>query len=149
MTFSVPSPSSRPLLDFAGSVTRQTHTCRYPAKRGRFDENCENDEFAFYPLKTRASLLRPLKTTKMTKMAGVTQAKAWFRKSRVCSSLKFLRAPERVRFQALSSVSFLALTELRGENSLSSSQPMIVCQSKLTEFFPELTEFAPKLSEAQ
>ena len=32
------------------------------------------------PLKTRASLLRPLKTTKM---AGVTQEKAWFRKSRV------------------------------------------------------------------
>ena len=27
------------------------------------------------------------KTTKMTKMAGVTQAKAWFRESRVCSSL--------------------------------------------------------------
>ena len=47
-----------------------------PAKRGEFDENGENDEFAFYPLRTRASLLRPLKTTKM---AGVTQAKAWFR----------------------------------------------------------------------
>ena len=55
-------------------------------KRGRFAENGENDEFAFYPLKTRASLLRPPKTTKMslTKMAGVTQAKGWFRKSRVC-----------------------------------------------------------------
>ena len=25
----------------------------------------------------------------MTKMAGVTQAKAWFRKNRVCSSLNF------------------------------------------------------------
>ena len=33
----------------------------------------ENDKFAFYPLETRASLLRPPKTTKMTKMAGVTQ----------------------------------------------------------------------------
>ena len=54
--------------------------CPLP-KRGRFDENGENDEFAFYSLKTRASLLRPPKTTKMTKMAGVTQAKAWFRKS--------------------------------------------------------------------
>ena len=54
---------------------------------GCFDENDENDEFTFYPLKTRASLLRPPKTTKMTKMAGVTQEKAWFRKSRVCSSL--------------------------------------------------------------
>ena len=30
--------------------------------------------------KTRASLLRPPKTTKMAQMAGVTQAKAWFRK---------------------------------------------------------------------
>ena len=56
-------------------------------KRGCFDENGENDEFAFYPLKTRASLLRPPKTTKMTHMAVVTQAKAWFSKSRVCSSL--------------------------------------------------------------
>ena len=62
--------------------------CPLP-KRGRFDENGENDEFALYPLKTRASLLRPPKTTKMTKMAGVTQAKAWFRKSLVCSSLIF------------------------------------------------------------
>ena len=48
-------------------------------KRGRFDENGENDEF-FYPLKPRASLLRRLRTTKMTKMAGVTHEKAWFRK---------------------------------------------------------------------
>ena len=61
--------------------------CLSPAKKWPFDETGENDEFAFYPLKTRASLLRPLKTTKMTKMAGVTQAKAWFGKSRVCSSL--------------------------------------------------------------
>ena len=52
--------------------------CLCPCQnRGRFDENGENDEFAFYPLKTRASLLRPPKTPKMTKMAGVTQAKAW------------------------------------------------------------------------
>ena len=54
-------------------------------KRGRFDENGENDKFTFHPLKTRASHIRLQKTTKM---AGVTQAKAWFRKSRVCSSLK-------------------------------------------------------------
>ena len=60
--------------------------CPLP-KRGRFDENGENDEFAFYALKTRVWLLTPLKTTKMTKMAGVTQEKAWFRKGRVCSSL--------------------------------------------------------------
>ena len=57
--------------------------CSLP-KRGHFDENGENDKFAFYPLKARASLLRP---SKMTKMAGVTQAQAWFRKGRVCSSL--------------------------------------------------------------
>ena len=56
--------------------------CFYPLpKRGRLDENGENDEFAFYPLKTRASLLKPPKTTKIAK------ATAWFRKSRLCSSL--------------------------------------------------------------
>ena len=43
-------------------------------ERGRVDKNGENDEFTFYPLKTRASLLRPPKATKMTKMAGVAQA---------------------------------------------------------------------------
>ena len=35
-----------------------------PAKKGPFDENSKNDEFAFYPLKTRASLLRPRKRRK-------------------------------------------------------------------------------------
>ena len=51
-------------------------------KRGRFDETAKTTNcIAFYPLKTRVSLLRPPKTTKMTKMAGVTQAKAWFRKN--------------------------------------------------------------------
>ena len=59
-------------------------------KRGHLDKNSKNDEFAFYPLKTRASLLRPTKTTKM---AGVAQARhgPWFRKSRVCSSLPIVR----------------------------------------------------------
>ena len=66
--------------------------CPLP-KRARFDENGENDEFAFYPLKTMASLFRPPQTTKMTKMAGVTQEKAWFRKSQVCSSLTFVCRP--------------------------------------------------------
>ena len=62
--------------------------CPLP-KRGRFDENGENDEFAFCPLKTRVSL-RPPKTMKVTKWRmtpDVTQAKAWFRRSRVCSCL--------------------------------------------------------------
>ena len=57
-----------------------------------------------------------------------------------------------VRFQTPNSVSFLALTEFQGENSVSSSQPLI-CVTKVTKqthrVFAELTEFAPKLSEAQ
>ena len=48
-----------------------------------FGENCENDEFAFYPLETRVLFLGLPKTTKMTKMAGVTQEKTGFSKSRV------------------------------------------------------------------
>ena len=45
---------------------------------------------------------------------------------------------------------FLALTEFRGENSVSSSQP-IICVPKRTHrvFLAELTDFAEKLSEAQ
>ena len=78
----LPAPGSKKLKTLSKKVF-----CPLKPKRGRFDENGENDKFAFYPLKTRASLLRPPKTTKMTKMAGVTQAKAWFRKSRACSSL--------------------------------------------------------------
>ena len=46
------------------------------SRKGQSDENGENDEFAFYPLKIRASLFPPLQTTKMMKMVGVTQAKA-------------------------------------------------------------------------
>ena len=79
----------------SGRLDTRKKTSRYqkkthPPKRARFDENGENDEFAFYPLKTMVSLLRRPQTTKMTKMAGVTQEKAWFRKSRVCSSLKLV-----------------------------------------------------------
>ena len=59
--------------------------CPLP-KRGRFDENGENYEFAFYPLKTRVSPLIPPKTTIMTKMAGATREKAWG-ENPVCSSL--------------------------------------------------------------
>ena len=61
--------------------------CSVP-NRGCFDENGENDEFAFYPLKTQASLFKHPKTTKI---AGVTQAKAWFRKRLVCFSLRLFR----------------------------------------------------------
>ena len=62
-------------------------------KRGHFDENGENYELAFYPLKTGASPLKPPKTTKMPKMAGVTEEKAWFRENQVCYSLKNPRLP--------------------------------------------------------
>ena len=48
-----------------------------------------------------------------------------------------------VWFQTPSSVSFLGLTEFRGANSVSSSQPIICVPNELTEFFAELTEFAP------
>ena len=41
----------------------------------------------------------------------------------------------RVRFWTPSSVSFLAFSELQGENSVSSSQPIFVCRSELTKFF--------------
>ena len=78
-------------LTFRGGTNRvfgKPCFCPLP-KRDRLDENGENDEFAFNPLKTRASLLRPPKTMKMTKMAGITQEKAWFRKNLVCSSLNF------------------------------------------------------------
>ena len=51
-----------------------------------------------------------------------------------------------VRFQTPSSVSSLALTELRGENSVNTSEPTICVQRELIEFFAELTEFAPKNS---
>ena len=50
----------------ANRVFGKPCSCPLP-KTGRFDENGENDEFAFYPLRTRVSLLRPLKATKMTK----------------------------------------------------------------------------------
>ena len=57
-------------------------------KGGRFDENAKIANLQSTHWK-QGFLLRPPKTTNMTKMAGVTQAKAWFRKSRVCSSLTF------------------------------------------------------------
>ena len=59
----------------AKSLAMWVERCE-PLRRGRFDENGENDEFAFDPQKTKASLLRTPKTTKVTKMAGVTQAEA-------------------------------------------------------------------------
>ena len=41
---------------------------------------------------------------------------------------------------------FLALTEFRGENSVSSSQPIICVPNSLTDSFANLTEFAAELS---
>ena len=71
-------------LVVAQTVLRVFVPCQ---KGGRFNKNGDNDPCVFYPLKTRASLLRSPKTTKMTRMAGVTQANIWFRKKRVCLSL--------------------------------------------------------------
>ena len=48
-----------------------------------------------------------------------------------------------------SSVSFLALAELRERTQRVSLSLLVVCQSEPTEFFAELTELAVKLSEAQ
>ena len=56
---------------------------------------------------------------------------------------------QRARFQTPNSVSFLALTEFRGESSVSSSQPMICAPKRTHRVFAELTEFAAELSEAQ
>ena len=55
----------------------------------------------------------------------------------------------RARFQTPSSVSFLALTELRGQNSVSSSHPIsyVPKKSQLTECSAKRTEFAAELSE--
>ena len=53
----------------------------------------------------------------------------------------------RARLQAPNSVSLFALTEFRGESSVSSSQPGLCVQNELTDFFAELTEFAAELSE--
>ena len=44
---------------------------------------------------------------------------------------------------------FLAPHQAPGQNSVSSSQPIVRVPKRLTEFSAELTEFAPKLSEAQ
>ena len=55
-------------------------------KRGRFDENSAKWRICILPTENKG-FARRTKTTKMTKVAGVTQAKAWFRKSLVCFSL--------------------------------------------------------------
>ena len=60
------------MLGVAQTVFLVNHGFVPMPKRGRFDENGENDEFAFYPLKTRASLLRPLKTTRKWRKLLIT-----------------------------------------------------------------------------
>ena len=54
-----------------------------PPKRGGFWRKRRKWRICVLASKTRALLLRPRETTKMTKMAGVPQAKAWFTKSTV------------------------------------------------------------------
>ena len=58
-----------PFVGVAQTVFLVKRVC-VPCHKSRFDENGENDEFAIYPLKTRASLLKPPKRMKMTKMGG-------------------------------------------------------------------------------
>ena len=53
----------------------------------------------------------------------------------------------RARFQTPSSVSFLGLTEFRGENSVSSFQPIVCVPKRTHRIFAELTELAAELSE--
>ena len=50
----------------------------------------------------------------------------------------------RVRFQTPTSVSFFALTELWGENSVSSSQPIICLQKRTHRFFVGTDRVCPK-----
>ena len=64
-----------------------------------FDENGENHEFAFYTPKQGVLVVRSPKETKMTKMAGATQAKPWFTKNGVFTTLsggRYFPAPWRV-----------------------------------------------------
>ena len=53
----------------------------------------------------------------------------------------------RVRFQTPNSVSFSGLTEFRGVNSVSSSQPIICVPKRTHRVLAELAEFATELSE--
>ena len=53
--------------------------CFCPLPKGAIWRKQRNWRICILPTETRVSLLRPPKTTKMTIMAGVTQAKAWFR----------------------------------------------------------------------
>ena len=57
-----------------------------------------------------------------------------------------MRLVRTVRFQHRTQRVFLALTELRRENSVSSLL-LFVRKSELTEFCAELTDFAAELSE--
>ena len=65
--------------------------CPLPKTRG-FDENWRNSDIAFYLQKQGSLLLKPRKSTKMTKLAGVTPTKwpfAPFAKSTVLTTLSF------------------------------------------------------------
>ena len=50
----------------------------------------------------------------------------------------------RARFQTLSSVRFMALTELRAENSVSSSQPMVCVQERTHRVLRRTHQVCPK-----
>ena len=66
-----PQPEGADVHDRGGTSRVFGKPCFCPLpKRGCFDENGKSDEFTFYPLKTRASLLKPPKTTRMIQKTG-------------------------------------------------------------------------------
>ena len=88
MTFVVPSPSSRPLLDFAEKVrVAQTVFLENRPKRGRFDENGEMMNLHSTQWKQGLCSSDPRKGRRWLKWrVSLMQAKAGFRKSRVAQS---------------------------------------------------------------
>ena len=76
---------------------------------------------------------------------------AWILQSRLKPSISEVGRIRfrRVRFQTPNSVSFFALTEFRGENSVSSSQPTICVPKRAHRVFRRTHRVCPKTREAQ
>ena len=77
---SIPSSHTQNLYPKDGAFGKPC-LCPLP-KGGGVDENGENDELALQPVKQGPCCSDPVKTTKATKMARVTRAKAWFTEDR-------------------------------------------------------------------
>ena len=80
--------------------------CPLP-KTGGFDEKWRKWRFTFYPQKQGVALLRARKPTKMTKMAGVPQAKPGFAKNRVFATLTFFCQTSTTSLHKLPSESYV------------------------------------------